>query len=102
MENNNNNKLKIPLARRTLSTFRVGVDRLGYWVALDQDGRCGGLFVGRNEAVRFALSQNGNRPEHVLLVDSSLELDFETTRSRPAQLSSEPSDLDLLAEFREP
>ena len=89
-------------ARKAPSTFRVGIDRFGSWVALDQDGRCGGLFVGRSEAIRFALSQNGNRPEHVLFVESSLDLDFETSRSRPRHTSIEPANLGVLAKYEEP
>lgn len=66
-----------PLTRRTRATFRIGVDRHGNWVALEQGGRCGGLFVGRNEAVRFALSQNGNRQEQIVLVEGPLDLDLQ-------------------------
>jgi hypothetical protein len=62
--------------RRPLATFFVGIDCSGNWVALDQDCRAGGLFVGQKEAVRFALSQNGNSREHILLVEKSLELDL--------------------------
>jgi hypothetical protein len=65
-----------PPVGRTRSTFRIGLNRQGNWVALEEDGRCGGLFVGRDEAIRFALSQNGNRHEHVVLVDSPLDLDL--------------------------
>ena len=97
----NENEPKTSFAKKAQSTFRVGVDRFGCWVALDQNGRCGGLFVGRNEAVRFALSQNGNRPEHVLF-ESSLDLNFEPTRSRPAQTSAEPRDLSFFAQHEEP
>jgi hypothetical protein len=98
-----NNKIepKTSFAKKAPSTFRVGIDRFGCWVALEDDGRCGGLFVGRNEAIRFALSQNGNRPEHVLFVESSLDLDFATTRSRSPQTSTEPADVGVLATYGE-
>jgi hypothetical protein len=99
---NNENEPTTSFAKKAHSTFRIGVDRFGCWVALDQDGRRGGLFVGRNEAVRFALSQNGNRPEHVLFVESSLDLDFATTRSRPVQTGTESGDLRFLARHWEP
>ncbi len=98
---NNENEPKTSFAKKAYSTFRVGIDRFGCWVALDQDGRCGGLFVGRNEAIRFALSQNGNRPENVLFVESSLDLNFETTRSRPAQTSTEPCGIGFLEKHGE-
>ena len=98
---NNKNEPAIPLPRRAQSTFRVGVDRSGYWVALDQDGRCGGLFVGRNEAIRFALSQNGNRREQVLMIESSLDLDFEPGQTWPAQASIDQGDLDVSARYGE-
>jgi hypothetical protein len=76
------------LARRPHSIFRVGVNGSGNWVAVDQDGHCGGLFVGRDQAIRFALSENGNRQERVLLVSGPLDLDLSAPRTQPSQVNS--------------
>jgi hypothetical protein len=59
--------------------FLVGQDRHGNWVARDQSGLCGGLFVGRDEALKFARAENGNRPQAIVMVDDVLELDMSTT-----------------------
>ena len=66
--------------------FLVGKNSLGHWVARDQNGHCGGLFIGRAAAIKFALSQNGNRPEAVAVVDGPLELDL--TAKSPRSLRS--------------
>ena len=58
------------------SLFRVGKDSHGNWVAQDQSGLCGGLFVGRAEALKFAMFENGNRPQAVIMVPGVLELDM--------------------------
>jgi hypothetical protein len=59
--------------------FLVGKDSHGNWVARDQSGRCGGLFVGRDEALRYARAENGNRPQAIVMVDDVLELDMSVT-----------------------
>jgi len=58
--------------------FRIGKDSHGNWVVQDQEGLCGGLFVDRAEAVKFALFENGNRPQAVIMVLGILELDMKT------------------------
>jgi hypothetical protein len=42
----------------------------------DQSGLCGGMFVNRTEAVKFAMFENGNRPQAVIMVPGILELDM--------------------------
>ena len=66
------NSLESPL-------FLVGKDSHGNWVARDQSGLCGGLFVGRDEALKFARAENGNRPQAIVMVDDVLELDMSVT-----------------------
>ena len=58
------------------SLFRVGKDRNGHWVVQDQQGLRGGLFVDRAEALKFAMFENGNRPQAVIMVPGVLELDM--------------------------
>jgi hypothetical protein len=62
-----------PSTARAKSLFRVGRNSRGNWVVQDQSGLCGGLFVNRTEAVKFAM---GNRPQAVIMVPSILELDM--------------------------
>ncbi len=54
----------------------VGRDRCGNWVAREQDGHFGGLFVSRAQAVRYALSENGHHPETVVELSREIELDI--------------------------
>jgi hypothetical protein len=60
--------------------FRIGRDSHGNWVAQDQQGLCGGLFVNRADALKFAMFENGNCPQAVIMVPGILELDM---NSRP-------------------
>jgi hypothetical protein len=56
------------------SLFLVGRDSHGHWVVQDQNGLRGGLFVDRAEALKFAMFENGNRPQAVIMVPGVLEL----------------------------
>jgi hypothetical protein len=56
--------------------FRIGRNSRGNWVVQDQSGLRGGLFVDRAEAVKFAMFENGNRPQAVIMVPGILELDM--------------------------
>ena len=58
------------------SLFLVGKDSHGNWVAQDENGLCGGLFVGRAEALKFAMFENGHRPQAVIMVPGVLELNM--------------------------
>jgi len=56
------------------SLFLLGQNSRGQWVAQDQGGRRGGLFVNRAAALKFALFENGRRPELVVNMPGGLEL----------------------------
>ena len=56
--------------------FRVGRDSHGNWVAQDLQGLCGGLFAKRADALKFAMFENGNRPQAVIMVPYVIELDM--------------------------
>ena len=56
--------------------FLIGKNSRGQWVVRDQRGLCGGLFVGRAEALKYAMFENGNRPNAVIMVPDVLELDM--------------------------
>jgi hypothetical protein len=60
------------------SLFRIGKDSHGHWVVRDQQGLRGGLFADRAEALKFAMFENGNRPQAVIMVPGVLELDINT------------------------
>jgi len=65
-----------PSINRAKSLFRFGRNSRGNWVVQDQTGLCGGMFVNRAEAVKFAMFENGNRPQAVIMVPGILELDM--------------------------
>jgi hypothetical protein len=52
----------------------IGRNSRGQWVVRSQNGLCGGLFVNRAEALRFALFENGHRPDAAIMVTGVLEL----------------------------
>jgi hypothetical protein len=67
----------VPLSGTTqVSQFLVGKDSRGRWVARDERGLCGGLFVNRAEAIKFAMFENGRRAQAVIMVPGVLELDM--------------------------
>jgi len=59
------------------SLFLIGRDRAGHWVVRDVQGLRGGLFVDRAKALKYALFENGNRPQAVVMVPGVLELDMQ-------------------------
>ena len=69
-------KVEPPSTARAKSLFRVGRNSRGNWVVQDQSGLCGGMFVNRTEAVKFAMFENGNRLQAVIMVPGVLELDM--------------------------
>jgi hypothetical protein len=52
----------------------IGQNSRGQWIAQKQSSRCGGLFVSRAAALKFALFENGRRPEAVISVPGLLDL----------------------------
>ena len=56
--------------------FRVGRNGRGNWVVQDQQGLCGGLFVNRAQALKFAMFENGNCPQAVIMSPGIIELDL--------------------------
>jgi hypothetical protein len=57
------------------SCLFIGQDRSGYWVVKDAQSLCGGLFVNRKEAIRFAMYECQRRPQSVIMLPDGLELD---------------------------
>ena len=65
-----------PEPRSRIPLFLIGKDSRGNWVVQDNQGNCGGLFVNRAEALKFAMFENGNRPQAVIMVPGIFELDM--------------------------
>ena len=61
-------------SRSDSSLFFVGKDRRGNWVVQDQKCLRGGLFINRKEALKFAMFENGNQPQAVVMFPGILEL----------------------------
>jgi len=61
-------------ARFKCPLFLIGKDSRGNWVVQDEAGSCGGLFIDRAQALRFAMFENGNRPQAVIMVPDVFEL----------------------------
>lgn len=72
--------------------YFIGRNSRGQWVVQDQSGARGGLFIGRTEALRFAMFENGNRPQAVIMVPGIFELDLRTATTVDSHIAtSEPN-----------
>jgi hypothetical protein len=60
----------------TPAPFLIGKNSRGNWVVQDPSGLRGGLFVDRTQALKFAMSENGNSSQAVIMVPEGLELDM--------------------------
>ena len=64
--------------------FLIGRNSRGQWIARARDGLYGGLFVSRAAAVRYALFENGHRPEAIVDIIGIVELDLSRAPSEQA------------------
>ena len=62
-------------------------DSHGNWVVQDPRGIRGGLFIDRDQALRFVRAENGNRPGGFVMVSGVLELDM--SKAQPGQGGAE-------------
>ena len=70
-------KLVEPPSRSAASTIVfIGRNRRGQWVAQEQNGLYGGLFVNRTQALKYALSENGHHPETIIELSREIELNM--------------------------
>jgi len=72
-------KSEPPSSCRSTNLFRIGKDNHGRWIVQDDKGLCGGLFIDRASALKFAMFENGHRPQAVIMVPDVLELDLTAT-----------------------
>ena len=54
----------------------IGQNHRGQWVAQEQNGLYGGLFVNRAQAIKYALAENGHHPETIVELSRKIELDM--------------------------
>jgi hypothetical protein len=66
-----------PSCGSTAALVFVGRNKSGQWVAQEQNGLFGGLFVDRAQAIKYALFENGNHPETAVELARIVELDTE-------------------------
>ena len=69
----------------------IGRNRRGQWVAQEQNGLYGGLFVNRAQALKYALSENGHHPETIIELSREIELNMHghsSLAARPADVSA--------------
>jgi hypothetical protein len=71
--------------------FLIGQNRRGQWVVQDQRARRGGLFVSRAAALKYALFENGNRPQLIVNMPGQLELDL-SVNAFPAPVAQAPAE----------
>jgi hypothetical protein len=76
----------------------IGRNSRGNWVVRDLRGLCGGLFINRAEALRFALFENGHRPQSIIMIPGTLELRFGDTA--PAATSTSKTESKVTHQVR--
>jgi hypothetical protein len=64
------------------SLLLIGQNSGGNWVVQDPRGLRGGIFVDRAEALRFAMFENGNQPQAVIMVAGVFELAMGCNRAQ--------------------
>jgi hypothetical protein len=86
---NTNVKLVEPPSPNSPSTIVfIGRNSRGNWVAQEQNGLYGGLFVNRAQALKYALFENGRHPETIVEVSREIELDMGGRRPASDRISA--------------
>jgi hypothetical protein len=75
----------------------IGRNSRGNWVAQEQNGLFGGLFVSRTQAMKFALFENGHHPETIVLTANIIELDMHRKASAEQTLENIEAPLQIRA-----
>jgi hypothetical protein len=65
-----------PSCSSASSIVFIGRNSRGNWVAQEQNGLYGGLFVNRAQAVKYALFENHHHPETIVELSREIELDI--------------------------
>jgi hypothetical protein len=70
-------KLVEPPSSSSLSSIVfIGQNHRGQWIAQEQNGLYGGLFVSRAQAIKYALFENGQHLETIVELPREIELDM--------------------------
>jgi len=79
-------KVQRPTRLRPGAIVFIGKNSRGKWVAKEQHGLFGGLFISRAQAVKYALFENGHHPETIVEVSREIEPDMgDRSSSSPLQ-----------------
>jgi hypothetical protein len=65
-----------PSCSSASSIVFIGRNSRGNWVAQQQNGLYGGLFVDRAQAIKYVLFENGHHPETIVELSREIELDI--------------------------
>jgi hypothetical protein len=65
-----------PSSASSSNVVFIGRNSRGQWVAQEQNGLFGGLFVNRAQAVKYALFEKGHHPETIIELSRAIELDM--------------------------
>jgi hypothetical protein len=77
----------------SIPLFFIGRNQNGFWVARQSAGRCGGLFLLRWSAARFARKNGSAGACATMLVEHSIELDLPNQGSRLVELITTTIDI---------
>ena len=83
----------ISVLSETIPLFYIGQNNDGFWVAREASGRCGGVFLLRRSALRFAQQKSVPAGCATMLLDDPLELDVTNEGSRIVEPLTELVDL---------
>jgi hypothetical protein len=76
-----------PACSSPLPVVFIGRNHRGQWVAQEQNGLYGGLFVSRTQALKYALFENGQHPEAIVELPREIELDMGSRPCHAAPLT---------------
>lgn len=83
----------LTVLNETIPLFYIARNSHGFWVARDADGGCGGVFLLRRSAVRFARNKTAPAGCALMFLDDALELDIENQGGRLVAPLSKAIDL---------
>src|SRR3982074_122182 len=89
--NTNMKLVEPPSCSSASSIVFIGRNSRGNWVAQEQNGLYGGLFVNRAQAIKYALFENGPCPETVVELSREIELDMGGKRPSPNHIPASAS-----------
>ena len=83
-ESTNVKLVEPPSSSSSSNIVFIGCNSRGQWVAQEQNGLFGGLFVNRAQALKYALFENGHHPETIIELSRGIELDM-SGRNSPSK-----------------